>query len=109
MYSNKALNHRINDTCTAKFNNENSTLILYSGKHIDTLNVEPKEKARLFKYYIGLLFKTGYYIVVNGKSIYLKNGLTGLKELNDKYDIQHYSHNSHASHASHASHYSNLK
>ena len=106
LYSNKPINHEHKDTCVAKLSKENNALILYSGKDIDTLYFQQKDKVKLFKYNIGKLLTTGYYFVINDKSIFLKNGIAGIKEYEDKYEIQHYSH---ASHMSHASHYSQVK
>lgn len=100
LYSNKRINHELKDNCTAKFREEDNALILYSGKDIDTLYFQQKGKAKLFKYNIGKLLNTGYCLIINGKSIFLKDGIAGLKEYENKYEIQHYSHASHASHYS---------
>jgi hypothetical protein len=109
LYSNAKLKHTLDDTCKAVINKKNNTLILYSRNHIDTLHFKQKDKALLYRYNIGKLLTNGYYLIVNGKSIFLKNGILGIKEYVDKYEIQHYSHASHSSHASHMSHYSQMK
>jgi hypothetical protein len=106
LYSNKPLNHKLSDTCNAKLLKNKNGLVLYSRKEIDTFYFQPKMEAKLFKFYIGKLFSTGYYLNINGQTIYLKNGVEEMKDLENKYEIMHYSHASHLSHASHYSHYS---
>jgi hypothetical protein len=109
LYSKTKLKHNLDDTCKAVINKKSNTLILYSRNHINTLQFKQKDKALLYKFNIGKLLTNGYYLIVNGKSIFLKNGILGIKEYEDKYEIQHYSHASHHSHASHMSHYSQIR
>lgn len=105
LYSNKKLNHNLQDTCEAKFDKEKDALVLYSGKDLDTFYFQKKKQAKLYKFNIGRLLTTGYYLLIGEKRIYLKGGIEGLKEYENKYEIQHYSHYAHASHASHYSQY----
>ena len=103
LYSNKSIDHEINDTCKAEIKSEIKALVLYSRKDIDTLYFQEKGKAQLYRYKIGKLLTNGYFLLINNKYIYLRNGIKGLSEYENKYEIQHYSHGAHSSHASHAS------
>ena len=103
-YYSKAIYHH--KSCKAKYDSKNNVLILYSGKNIDTILLQKNDKAQVIYWENDKWNYNWYDLIINGKSILLKNGLKGFKNHKDKYNlkIQHASH--YSGHYSHYSHYS---
>ena len=93
------------DTCEVKYNKNSNALVLYSRNDIDTLYLEKNETVKIKQLHLSddnMLDVSVFQLLINGKLIYLKNGLRGFEGNKEKCDIKF-------SHGSHLSHYSQVR